>query len=147
MDARGIRPDRLVSFHCMVHQQSFCAKSVKFDQVVSVVTDCINFIKKRDLNNRIFKHILKEFDADYEDLLSFTAVRWTSCGNILGRFHFLLPEINEFRNLKKCPLTELEDENWLCDLEFMVDITKHLIVLNVQLQGPDQLLHSLFFKI
>ena len=58
MDARGIKPDRLVSFHCIVHQQSFCAKSVKFDQVVSVVTDCINFIKKRDLNNRIFKQVL-----------------------------------------------------------------------------------------
>ena len=59
----------------------------------------------------------------------------------------LLPEIIEFRNLKKCPLTELEDENWLCDLGFMVDITKHLNDLNVQLQGPDQLLHSIFSKI
>ena len=45
-----------------------------------------------------------------------------SCGNMLRRFHSLLPEIIEFRNLK-CPLTELEDENWLCDLGFMVDIT------------------------
>jgi len=49
--------------------------------------------------------------------------------------------------LKICPLTELEDENWLCDLGFMVDITKHLNDLNVQLQGPDQLLHSMFSKI
>jgi len=53
----------------------------------------------------------------------------------------------EFRNLKKCPLTELEDENWLCDLGFMVDVTKHLNDLNVQLQGPDQLLHSMYSKI
>ena len=142
MDARGIRHDRLVSFHCIVHQQSLCTKSVKFDHVVSVVTDCINFIEKRDLNNHIFKHILKDFD----DLLYFCAVRWTSCGNMLGCFHFLLPEIIEFRNLKKCPLTELEDENWLCDLGFMVDITKHLNNLNVQLQGPDQLLHLMFSK-
>ena len=66
---------------------------------------------------------------------------------MLGRFHSLLPEIIEFRNLKKCPLTELEDENWLCDLGFMVDITKHLNDLNVQLQGPDKLLHSMFSKI
>ena len=67
-----------------------------------------------------------------------------SCGNLLGRFHFLLPETIEFRNLK-CPLTELEDENWLCNLGFMVDITKHLNDLNVQLQGPD--LHSMLSKI
>ena len=66
---------------------------------------------------------------------------------MLGRFHSLLPEIIEFRNLKKGPLTELEDENWLCDLKYMVDITKHLNDLNVQLQGPDQLLHSMFSKI
>ena len=110
MDARGIGPDNLVSFHCIVHQQSLCAKSVKFNHVVSVVTDCINFIKKRDLNNRIFKQVLKDFDADYDDLLYFCAVRWTSCGNMLERFHSLLPAIIEFRNLKKCPLTELEDE-------------------------------------
>ena len=44
MDVRGIRHDRLVSSHCIVHQQSLCAKSVKFDHVESVVTDCINFI-------------------------------------------------------------------------------------------------------
>ena len=137
MDAREIRHDRLVFFHCIVHQQSLCAKSVKFDCVISVVTSCINFIKKRDLNNRIFKQVLKDFDADYDDLLYFVAVRWTSCGNMLGRFHSLLPEIIEFRNLKKCPLTELEDENWLCDLGFMVDIKKYLNDLNVQLQGPD----------
>ena len=147
MDARGIRHNRLVFFYCIVYQQSLCAKSVKFDHVISVVTSCINFIKKRDLNNCIFKQVLKDFDADYHDLLYFVAVRWTSCGNMLGRFHSLLPEIIEFRNLKKCPLTELEDENWLCDLGFMVDITKYLNDLNVQLQGPDQLLHSMFSKI
>jgi len=66
---------------------------------------------------------------------------------MLGHFHSLLPEIIEFRNLRKCPLTELEDENWLCDLGFVVDITKHLNDVNVQLQGPDQLLHSMFSKI
>ena len=147
IDARGISHDILVSFHCIVHQQSLCAKSVKFDHVVSVVTDCINFIKKRDLNNRIFKQVLKDFDADYDYLLYFGAVRWTSGGNMLGRFHSLLPEIVEFRNLKKCSLTELENENWLCNLGYMVDITKHLNDLNAQLQGPDQLLHSMFSKI
>ena len=147
MDSRGIRHDRLVSFHYIVHQQSLCAKSVMFNHVVLVDTGCINFIKRSDLNNRIFKQVLKDFDAGYDDLFYFCAVRWTSCGNVLGRFHSLLQEIIEFRNLKKCPLAELKDANWLCDLRFMVDITKHLIYLNVQLQGPDQLLHSMFSKI
>ena len=74
MNARGIRHDRLVFFHCIVYQQSLCTKSVKFDHVVSMITDCINFIKKRDLNNCIFKQVLKDFDADYDDLLYFCAV-------------------------------------------------------------------------
>ena len=147
LDAKEIRHDALIFCHCIIHQQSLCAKSVKFDHVISVVTDCINFIKKRDLNNRIFKQVLKDFDADYDGLLCYSAVRWTSCGNMLARFYSLLPEIIEFRKLKKCPLTELEDENWVCDLGFMVDITKHLNNLNIQLQGPDQLLHSMLSKI
>ena len=92
MDARRIRHDKLVFFHCIFHQQSLCAKSVKFDHVISVITGCINFIKKRDLNNCILKQVLKDFDADYDDRLYFCAVRWTSCGNMLGRFHSLLPE-------------------------------------------------------
>ena len=48
---------------------------MKFDHVVSVFTDCNHFIKKRDLNNRIFKQVLKDFDSDYDDLLYFCAVR------------------------------------------------------------------------
>ena len=76
MDARGIRHDRLIFFHYIVHQQSLCAKSVKFDHVVPIVTDCINFIKKRDQNNRIYKQVLKDFDADYDDLLYFCDVQF-----------------------------------------------------------------------
>ena len=106
LDAKEIRHDTLIFRHCIIHQQSLCAKSVKFDHVISVVTDCINFIKKRDLNNRIFKQVLKDFDADYDDLLCYCAVRWTSCGNMLARFYSLLPEIIEFRKLKKCPLSK-----------------------------------------
>ena len=66
---------------------------------------------------------------------------------MLGCFYPLLPEIIEFTNLKKCPLTKVENENWLRDFGFMVDITKHLNDFDVQLQGPDQLLHSMFSEI
>ena len=66
---------------------------------------------------------------------------------MLQRFHSFLPEIIDFRNLKKYSLTELEDKNWLCDVGFMVDITKHLNDLDVKRQELDQLLHSMFSKI
>ena len=38
MNAKGIGHDKLVFCHCVVHQQRLCAKSVKLDHVVSVVT-------------------------------------------------------------------------------------------------------------
>ena len=107
INAKEIRHDKLVFRHCIVHQQSLCAKSVKFDHQVSVVTNCINFNKK-NLKNCIFKQVLKDFDADYDNLCYFCDVCWISRGKMLGRFFSLLSEIIEFTN---CPLTELEDEN------------------------------------
>ena len=68
MNAKGITHDKLVVCHCIVHKQNRCPQSVKFDDVAVVVTDCINFIKKRYLNSRILKQVLKDFDADYDDL-------------------------------------------------------------------------------
>ena len=104
------RNNKLVFCHCIVLKQILCAKSVKFDYVVLGFTDCINFIEKRDLNNRIFMQIFKDFDADYDDLHYYCAVRWTSRGNMFGRFYSVMSEIIEFTNLKKCSLTKLEDE-------------------------------------
>ena len=66
---------------------------------------------------------------------------------MLGLYDSLLSEIIEFTNLKTCSLTKLKDENWLRDLGFIVHNTKHLYDLNVQLQGLDQLLHSMLSKI
>ena len=56
---------------------------------------------------------------------------------MLGHSCFLLPENIEFTNLKRCFLTELKEENYFRDLGFVVDITKRLNDLNVQLQGLD----------
>ena len=84
---------------------------MKSGHVISVVTECINFIKKRDLNNRIFMQVLKDFDADCDHLRCFCAACWRSHENMLGRFYSVVSEIIEFTNLKKCPLTDLEDEN------------------------------------
>lgn len=76
--------------------------------------------------------VFKDFVPGYNDLFYFCVVRQTSCGNTQARFYSFLPEIIEFGNLKKFSLTELKDENYLCDLVFMVDITKYLYNLNAQ---------------
>ena len=39
---------------------------------------------------------------------------------------------------------ELDDENWLTDLAFLVDLTTHLSELNMCLQGENQLIKTMF---
>ena len=41
----------------------------------------------------------------------------------------------------------LNDDNWLNDLAFLVDITGYLSELNVKLQGKNQLVHEMFSHI
>ena len=48
IDAKGIRCDKLVFCHRIVHLQSLYAISVKFDHVLLGVTDCINLIFKKE---------------------------------------------------------------------------------------------------
>ena len=45
------------------------------------------------------------------------------------------------------PVAELSDKRWLCDLVFMVDISKYFPELNIKLQEPNQLLNSMFAKV
>ena len=54
------------------------------------------------------------------------------------RFYSLRQQIGEFLAEKKQPMQELRHPLWLADLGFLVDITKHLNVLNTSLQGPEQ---------
>lgn len=66
---------------------------------------------------------------------------------MLARFYNLREEVKQFMEMNGKPVVELSDSKWLCDLAFMVDITKYLSELNVTLQGPDQLLSSLFSNV
>lgn len=45
------------------------------------------------------------------------------------------------------PVAELSDDKWMCDLAFVVDITKYLSDLNVKLQGPNQFLSDLLSNV
>jgi len=110
---------------------------------MSTVVSCINLIKSRGLNSRQFKELLNDLDSEYGDLVHHCEVRWLSRGNMLMRFYELRDEVKLFMEMKGKPVTELSDGKWLCDLAFMVDMTKYLSELNIKLQGPNQLLSSL----
>ena len=58
----------------------------------------------------------------------------------------LLPEIKVILEEKQ-NVDFLENEKWLNDLSFFVDITKVLAELNLHLQEKDQLCSSMFERI
>ena len=66
---------------------------------------------------------------------------------MLTRFYLLRNEIGQFMDMQGNLVIELSDNRWLCDLAFMVDIDKHFSELNIKLQGPIQLLNSMFAKV
>ena len=99
-----------------------------------------------NLISKIREHLLRFpcLDADYEDVVYFSHVRWLSRAATLKRFWNLLPEIKQFLVMKHRDITLLENYEWLNDLAFLIDITQMLSDLNLKLQGKDQLVHKMF---
>ena len=63
---------------------------------------------------------------------------------MLERFFKLPREVQEFLIIKGEDFPQLSDPEWVANLAFLVDITKHLNKLNLRLQGKDQLVNILF---
>ncbi|XP_054644458.1 general transcription factor II-I repeat domain-containing protein 2-like isoform X1 [Dunckerocampus dactyliophorus] len=124
-------------YHCIIHQQSLCAKVIGFEHVMTPVVKIINSIRSKAKQHRIFKVLLEELSAEYGDLLLHTEIRWLSRGRILHRFWSLLGEIKEFMQSRGEDTSLLEDTDWTLDLAFLTDITEKLNSLNRELQGKD----------
>jgi hypothetical protein len=130
---------KFLSYHCIIHQEALCAKVLKFEHVMKVVTHIVNYIRSSSTRHRLFKTLLNISDAEHDDVILYAEVRWLSRGKTLERFCSLLTEIREF--LKSSPgqyYGELDDISWLQDLAFLTDITSKLNELNLQLQGKDR---------
>jgi len=130
--------------HCIVHQEALCAKSLQMKDVMDVVVKTVNFIRARGLNHRQFTSFLTLLDTEYGELLYHTEVRWLSRGNVLQRFFALRQEIALFMAMKDKDVPQLSDPTFLSDLAFLTDITQHLNALNLQLQGPKQVITLMY---
>ena len=135
---------KLFRSHCIIHQENLCGKSVKMQNVMSVVVKTVNFVRARGLNHRQFQHLLAEMNAQYQDLLYYCEVRWLSRRAMLRRVYELRNEISLFMEQKGTEVPEFADPTWMCDFAFLVDVTAHLNQLNVQLQGREHLINELF---
>ncbi|XP_059848068.1 general transcription factor II-I repeat domain-containing protein 2A-like [Hypanus sabinus] len=143
-------PDQVVIFlHRIIHQESLCKSVLQLNHVVNPVVKLVNFIRARGLQHRQFITFLEETDADHQDLLYHSRVRWLSLGKVFQRVWELKEEIGAFLELlrKAGEFPELSNKSWLCDFAFAVDIFSHMNELNVKLQGKDQFVHDMYTKV
>ena len=59
---------RIITHHCIIHQQALCGKILKFDHVMSVVVSVLNYLRACTLKHKTFRAFLKKVDAEYKDL-------------------------------------------------------------------------------
>ena len=137
----------LTVYHCIVHQEVLCGKALDMDHVISTVTQTVNFIRARGLNHRQFQSFLEEMHSEHGNIPYHTEVRWLSRGIVLNRFFELREEICTFLESKGKDTTDLRDEKWRYELAFLCDTTKHLNVLNLQLQGKGRVITDMYESI
>ena len=112
--------------------------------VMENVVNSVNFIRSKGLNHRQFQAFLAEVGSDNNDVIYFSHVRWLSRASTLARYWSLLEEIKTFMTIKGKDASFLDDDQWLNDLAFLVDITKYLMELNLKLQGKKQFINNLY---
>ena len=91
----------VMSFHCIIHQESLCKSVLDLKHVIDPVVHVINLIRARGLNHRQFKHLLDDMESEYSDVLYHSKVRWLSLGNVLRRVWNLREEILLFLEMKQ----------------------------------------------
>ncbi|XP_017794537.1 PREDICTED: general transcription factor II-I repeat domain-containing protein 2B-like [Habropoda laboriosa] len=143
-EASKVSNTSMLNFHCIIHRENLCSKSLKMDHVMKVVVKIEIFIKSNGLNHRQFQIFLKSLDSDYNDVTFYAEVRWLTCAKMLKRVFDLQQEIQSFFASKSKSIPEFEDKEWVCDFTFLVDITSHLNDVNTRLQGKDQLINKMY---
>lgn len=134
---------RVLFFHCLIHQEALAKNVIELNNVTSVVTNLVNFLRSSKLRHRQFQEFAESFELGVKDVKYHCAVRWLSMAEVLNRIYTLLPVINQFLSEQKnTEFPELEQDDWLNDFAFAVDLFLHLNTLNLQLQGKNQFVHT-----
>ena len=133
-----------ITLHCIIHQQALCGKMLQTSDVMKTVVQIVNLIRSGNKahRHRRFITFLEELNAEFSDLPLYTNVRWLSAGKVLKHFFGLRKDILSFLTEESSEThvyqTQLSDENFLCKPAFLTDITMHLNVMNLRLQGRNQ---------
>ena len=144
LEANKVGNDSVMRFHCIIHQENLCAKSLKIQNIMSIVIKTVNFIRSKGLHHREFQELLHSIDADFQDIPYYTEVRWLSHGKMLKQVFELKNAIQAFLETTGNLIAEFNDKEWIENFAFLVDITTHVKKLNSRLQRKGQLIHSMF---
>ncbi|XP_008185087.1 general transcription factor II-I repeat domain-containing protein 2B-like [Acyrthosiphon pisum] len=112
------------------------------EHVMDIVIKTVNWIRSRALNHRQFSTLLDEMDAQYGCLIYYSEVRWLSRGAVLQKFF-----LDCFMKSKNKFVPELTNNDWIKDLAFLVDITAHLNILNLQSQRKNKVITNMYDSI
>ena len=78
------RNDEITKVHCLIHQETLCAKTTNLKSIMNTVVKAVNMILSHKLNHRQFRQLLQEVENQYGDILHFCDVRWLSREDIIA---------------------------------------------------------------
>ena len=131
---------QLIGNHCCLHRKVLSSKSMpgEFATTFNYIVQEINAIKSSATNSRLFTELCEVQEADFENLLFFTAVRWLSRGKAVQRVFELRAVIAEFLHSKNHLLAEyFLDKHFLAKVAYLADMFSALCTVNTSLQGRD----------
>jgi hypothetical protein len=105
----------------------------------------VNLIRgsNKSQRHRKFTAFLEEINAEFSDIPLHSIKRWLNAGKMLQHFFALRKDILSFPQNKQLNNTQvyqaqLQDKDFLYSLAFLTEMTTHLNVLNLSLQGIQQ---------
>lgn len=142
-----VRHDDFISFHCILHQQNLCSKSVILDDTLKKIVGIVNYIRANSTRHRHFREMLMlDEEIISADLPYHSKVRWLSQGKVLVKILSLREKIIQLynENNQNCVLS---DVNFLQDTAFLCDIMTKQNELNISLQGKNKSVFEMWQKI
>lgn len=129
--------DWIVTLHCIIYQDHYVAKILQITDVMKSVVSKVNYRWQQISETGNSHHSLKNW------MLNTVKYKCTqiSGGWMLGRLFNISFEKKYFPSWQRedSNTTEyqnqLQDTNFLCSLAFLADLTGHMNVLNLNVQG------------
>ena len=106
--------------HCVIHREHLIAKYFKYDHVMKIILEIVNFIRSSPKIHRQFRNFVDELDEDSlpNNVNYYSIVRWLSTNNVLKRFVDLFEPICTFLEEKGKIYEQLGDIGCKQDLMF-----------------------------